>query len=367
MSRKREIHLGRVGIGGDHPVSVQSMTTTPPGDVATTLQQIASLARAGCDIVRVAVPDQHSLPAFAAITAGSDLPVVADIHFDARLAIGAIERGAAAVRINPGNIGGAKRFHDVLRAAGEHRVPLRLGVNSGSIEKRHLREGKNRLQALVDSLMDLVHEAEDQGFTLLKLSVKSSDVRETIAAYRAVDQACDYPLHIGLTEAGTLLGGAVKSSLGLAPLLLAGIGNTLRVSLTADPLREVEVGRMILRFLGLSRRGLEVISCPTCGRTSIDLIPRVEEFEGEVRRRGLGDLPLKVALMGCEVNGPGEAAEADLGVAFSRKQGFLFQRGRDMERVPLDRAIESLLERLATLAGPATTVIEPIPGKGSEP
>lgn len=350
MNHKREIFLGAVGIGGDHPVSVQSMTTTPPGDATATLRQIGEMARAGGDIVRVALPDERALPAFAAITAGSPLPVVADIHFDARLAIAAMERGAAGVRINPGNVGGRQKFSEVLRAAKDHRIPLRLGVNSGSIEKGHLLAGKDRARALVDSLLDHVHYAEDCGFTQLKLSVKSSDIRETVAAYREVDRACDYPLHVGLTEAGTLLSGAVKSSLGLAPLLLEGIGNTLRVSLTADPVREVEIGRMILRFLGLSRRGLEVISCPTCGRTSVDLIPRVEEFECQVRRRGLGDLPLKVAIMGCEVNGPGEAAEADLGVAFSRRQGFLFQRGQAMEKVPQDQAIERLLERVAALA-----------------
>jgi len=342
---KREIFVGGVGIGADHPVSIQSMTNTAAQDVESTLKQIRQLKNAGCDIVRVAVPAKAALPAFRTIAARSPLPVIADIHFDASLALGAIENGAHGIRINPGNIGGNEKLKAVVRMAAQSKIPIRIGVNAGSLEKKYQRTGLARPEAMVASLLDKIKFIEDQHFFDLKVSLKSHDVRETVAANRLADRSCPYPLHLGVTEAGTFFSGSIRSALGIGSLLLDGIGNTIRVSLTANPVREIRVARQILAAAGLSRSGVEIISCPTCARTSVDLIPLVAEFEKKIARlqfRGR----VRVAIMGCEVNGPGEAGDADVGLAFSRRHGFLFKKGRIVARTDADGGLARLVEML---------------------
>lgn len=346
---KREIYVGRVGIGGTHHVSIQSMTNTPAGDVAGTLKQIGRLQTAGCDIVRIAVPARDTLAAFGQIVARSPLPVIADIHFDAALALGALERGAHAIRINPGNIGDNKKLKAVIRLAAQKNVPIRIGVNAGSLEKKYRRGGLATAEAMVGSLLDKVRFFEDQGFLDLKLSLKSHDVRETVAANRLADMSFPYPLHLGVTEAGTYFAGGIRSALGIGSLLLDGIGSTIRVSLTADPVREVRVARQILAAAGLGRNGIDIISCPTCARTSVDLIPLVVEFERKARRLRFPGR-LRVALMGCEVNGPGEARDADVGLAFAKQHGFLFKKGKIVGKVNVAEAIPRLLEMIVNIA-----------------
>ena len=346
---KREIFIGKVGIGGAHPVSIQSMTNTASHDVEGTLRQVRRLKAAGCDIVRVAIPDKTALPAFRSIAARSPLPVIADIHFDASLALGAMENGASGIRINPGNIGGNERLKAVVRMAARRRIPIRIGVNAGSLEKKYLRSGLGRAEAMVLSLLDKVKFFEDQGFLDLKLSLKSHDARETVAANRLADGRCSYPLHLGVTEAGTFFPGSIRSAVGIGSLLLDGIGNTIRVSLTADPVREIRVARQILMATGLARNGIEVVSCPTCARASVDLLPLVAEFERRVSRLRFPGR-LRVAIMGCEVNGPGEARAADIGVAFSRSHGFLFKKGRIVGKAGASEAISRLREMIGELA-----------------
>ncbi len=345
---KREIFIGKVGIGGAHPVSIQSMTNTPADDVAGTLKQIGRMKTAGCDIVRIAVPARDTLAAFGQVVARSPLPVIADIHFDAALALGAMERGAHAIRINPGNIGDNVKLKAVIRLAAQKKVPIRIGVNAGSLEKKYRRGGLATAEAMVGSLLDKVKFFEDQGFLDLKLSLKSHDVRETVAANRLADKSFPYPLHLGVTEAGTYFAGSIRSALGIGSLLLDGIGSTIRVSLTADPVREVRVARQILAAAGLGRNGIDIVSCPTCARTSVDLIPLVAEFE---RKAGRLRFPgrLRVALMGCEVNGPGEARDADIGLAFSKRHGFLFKKGKIVGKVGAAEAIPRLLEMIAEI------------------
>lgn len=345
---KREIFIGNVGIGGRHPVSIQSMTNTAAADVEGTLKQIARLKRAGCDLVRVAVPEKAALEPFGRVVARSPLPVIADIHFDAALALGALEKGAQGIRVNPGNIGN-DRLKAVIRAAGQRRVPIRIGVNAGSLEKKYARPRLPRAEAMVRSLLDKVKFFEDQGFFDLKLSLKSHDAAETVAANRLADRACRYPLHLGVTEAGSLFAGTIRSAMGIGSLLLDGIGSTIRVSLTADPVREIRVARQILAAAGLGRNGIDVVSCPTCARASVDLIPLVEEFEKKAARLRIPGR-LRVALMGCEVNGPGEARDADVGLAFSRRQAFLFRRGRVVARLDPGEALPRLLEAITEMA-----------------
>ncbi len=340
---KREIFVGSVGIGGNHPVSIQSMTATPTHDAAATLKQIEALKNAGCDIVRAAVPDRGALPAFAQIIKKSPLPVVADIHFDAALALGALEAGAHGIRINPGNIGSKEKLREILNLAKQRDVPIRIGVNSGSIEKKYLREKGSKAEMMVESVLDKIKFFEDNDFFNIKISIKSSNVKETVAAYRSIDKACDYPLHLGITEAGTFFSGVVKSAVGIGSLLLDGIGNTIRVSLTADPLEEVRAAKEILRAAGQLVPGIEIISCPTCSRTSVDLISMVNEVEKKTAGIKINK-KLVVALMGCEVNGPGEAAEADIGVAFSRSRGYIFKKGEMVERAAPRQAIARLIE-----------------------
>ncbi len=347
---KREIFIGKVGIGGSHPISIQSMTNTPPGDVEGTLKQIRRLKNAGCDIVRIAVPEKESLPAFGQVVARSPLPVVADIHFDASLALAAMEYGAHGIRINPGNIGGNEKLKAIIRLAARKKIPIRIGVNAGSLEKKYQRSRLTLSEAMVRSLLDKVRFFEDQGFLDLKVSLKAHDVRETVAANRLADRRCAYPLHLGVTEAGTFFAGSIRSAVGIGSLLLDGIGNTIRVSLTADPVREIRVARQILMAAGLARRGIDVVSCPTCARASVDLIPLVAAFEKKIGRLRF-PRRLRVAIMGCEVNGPGEARDADIGLAFSRKHGFLFKKGKIIGKTDSAEAISRLLEMIGELAG----------------
>ena len=347
---KREIFVGSVGIGGSHPLSVQSMTNTAADDVRGTLAQIRQLRRAGCDIVRVAVPDKKALAPLRQIIGRSVLPVIADIHFDAALALHAIDAGAHGIRINPGNIGGNEKLQAIIRLAGQNKIPIRIGVNNGSLEKKYRKSGLSTAQAMVDSVLDKVKFFEDQHFFDLKISLKASDVRETVAAYRLIDRQCDYPLHLGITEAGTFFSGSIRSAVGIGSLLLDGIGNTFRVSLTAAPVREIEVARQIMRTLGLLDRGIELVSCPTCARTTVDLISICRRFEARVA--GL-DFPgkLKVAIMGCEVNGPGEAGDADIGLAFSKTRAFLFKKGRIVARLAAAGAVDRLVDMVCAAAG----------------
>lgn len=325
MRTSTRIHIGPVPVGGGAPVAVQSMTNTDTRDADATLDQIRRLHAAGCEIIRVAVPDKKAAAALPRICAASPLPVVADIHFSSSLALAALEAGVAALRINPGNIGGPARVNRVVDAAKAHGASIRVGVNAGSLEKRLLEQyGGPTPEAMTQSALDHVRLLERRGFDAIKISLKSSSVPATVAAYRLLASRCPYPLHVGVTEAGTLLRGAVKSAVGIGILLAEGIGDTIRVSLTHDPVREVEVAWHILASLDLRRRGPQIISCPTCGRTEIDLIALAEAVEERIR-----NLPdtFTVAVMGCVVNGPGEAREADVGIAGGRGKGILFRKG----------------------------------------
>ncbi|MEW5913148.1 MAG: flavodoxin-dependent (E)-4-hydroxy-3-methylbut-2-enyl-diphosphate synthase [Thermodesulfobacteriota bacterium] len=344
-SHTRRIKVGPVPIGAGAPVAVQSMTNTDTRDTAATLAQIQELAEAGCEIIRCAVPDLAAAQALGAIIAASPLPVIADIHFDAGLAVAALEQGAAGLRINPGNIGGAKAVARVVAAAKAAGAPIRVGANSGSLPKEIVeRWGGPTPSALVEAALGHVRLLESQGFDQIKVSLKSSNVLDTLAACRLWAQTSDIPQHLGVTEAGGLLPGAIKSALGIGVLLLEGIGDTLRISLTADPLREVEAAWHLLRACGLRSRGVEIISCPSCGRTEIDLFPLVEAAQRELAKI---KEPLTVAIMGCVVNGPGEAAHADLGVAGGRGQGVLFAGGRVVKKFPEAELLPELLKAVA--------------------
>ena len=334
----RQLKLGPVRIGGGAPIVVQSMTNTDTRDVEATLSQIKRLHNAGCEIVRVAVPDETAAKALRAIHDASPIPVIADIHFDYRLALTALEAGLEGLRINPGNIGERKNVEMVVDAAKARGAVIRVGVNSGSVEKRLLDQyGGPTPQAMVESALGHVRILEEHGFYDTKISIKSSSVLNTIECYRLLSERCDYPLHLGVTEAGGVLRGAIKSSVGMGVLLSEGIGDTLRVSLTAAPEEEMTVAWELLRALGLRRRGPEIISCPTCGRTEIDLIGLAQEVE---RRLSTETAPIKVAVMGCVVNGPGEAREADLGMAGGRDKGIIFRKGEVIRSV---RGQEALL------------------------
>ena len=346
--QSRAIRLGPLAIGGGAPVMVQSMTNTDTRDVEATTAQIARLVKRGCEAVRLAVPDEAAVKALAAIRAASPVPLIADIHFDYRLAVAALESGLEGLRINPGNIGPAEHVDRVVDAAKAHGAVIRIGVNSGSVEKELLRRyGGPCPQAMVESALNHVRLLERRGFYDTKISLKSSSVTDTIAAYEALARACDYPLHIGVTEAGGLMRGTVKSAVGLGILLREGIGDTLRVSLTADPAEEVTVAWEILRALGLRSRGPEIISCPTCGRTEIDLFALAAAVEARLAE---STAPIKVAVMGCVVNGPGEAREADLGLAGGRDKGIIFRKGEVIRSVRgQDALLAAFMEELQAL------------------
>jgi len=344
----KPVFLGGVQIGGGAPVVVQSMTCTDTRDVPTTLAQIRALELAGCEVVRVAVPDVEAAAALTEIKRNIRIPLIADIHFDHRLAIAAIDNGADGIRINPGNIG-KEKIREIVAAARERGTVLRIGVNAGSLEKDiSARYGGPTAAALVESALRNIILMEDMNFTAIKLSLKSSDVFTTIGAYRAIAEKCIYPLHLGVTEAGTLINAAIKSSLGIGFLLYEGIGDTIRVSVTGNPVSEMRVAYGILRALGIRKMGPDIISCPTCGRCEIDVLKLAEEVEKRLAgMRGY----LKIALMGCVVNGPGEAAEADIGIAGGRGFGFLFKKGKKIRKIREEEFIAVLLEEIQKLTG----------------
>lgn len=343
----RNINLGKMSIGAGSPILVQSMTNTDTRDVEATIAQIKRLERKGCEAARVAVPDKTAADALHQIVAGSTIPVIADIHFDHRLAIAALEAGCAGIRINPGNIGSRAHVDKVTDAARQNGAAIRIGVNSGSLEKDLLEKyGRPTAEALAESALRHVRHMEKRSFDNLKISLKSSSVLDSLAAYRRISELCDYPLHIGITEAGGLMRGTVKSAVGLGILLHEGIGDTLRVSLTADPEEEVCVAYEILRALGLRRRGPEIISCPTCGRTEIDLTGLAAAVEASVSG---STADIKIAVMGCVVNGPGEAREADIGLAGGRDKGIIFRNGEIVRTVRGPLLLEAFMEELRRL------------------
>jgi (E)-4-hydroxy-3-methylbut-2-enyl-diphosphate synthase len=342
----RPVMVGGVCVGGSAPVSVQSMTTTDTRDAEATLAQITRLAEAGCEIVRVAIPRRDSLDGFEAVCAGSPLPVVADIHFDHTIAIDAARRGAAKLRINPGNIGDLSRVDAVIDAAGAAGIPIRIGVNAGSLAAEYADMDWPLAEKLAASAVAFCEHFETRGFTQIVVSAKASSVNSTVEAYRLLADKIAYPLHVGVTEAGTAFSGTVKSSVGIGILLSEGIGDTLRVSLTADPVEEVSVGWEILSVLDLRRRGPELVSCPTCGRCQIDLIPIAEEVALRLRERRT---PIKVAVMGCVVNGPGEARDADIGVAAGQGVGVIFASGETVRKVAESEIVDALFEEIDLL------------------
>jgi len=343
----KEIRIGNKSIGNFKPIAVQSMTNTDTKDIVSTINQINRLSDLGCDIIRVAVPDEDAAKALRKIKENIDIPLVADIHFNYRLAILAIENGADKIRINPGNIGDRGRVKEIVNVAKEHKIPIRIGVNSGSLDERVLTKYKGKIpEAIVESASEYIKILNDFGFDDIVVSLKSSDVPTTIESYRMFSKKFTYPLHLGVTESGTLWSGTIKSSIGVGTLLSEGIGDTIRISLTADPSEEVKVALQILRSLNLLQRGIEIISCPTCGRCNIDIVGLAEELE---RNLPTTQKHIKVAIMGCAVNGPGEAKDADIGIAGGHKSALLIKKGIVIGKIPEDRIIETLTEEINNL------------------
>jgi (E)-4-hydroxy-3-methylbut-2-enyl-diphosphate synthase len=343
----RQIKVRSLIIGGDAPISVQSMTNTDTRDVSATLTQIKKLQSAGCELIRVAVPDMRSASVLGEIKAGISIPLVADIHFDHKLALKAIEQGVDKLRINPGNIGDHEKIKAVVESAMKNGVPIRIGVNSGSLEKDLLEKyGHSTPEAMVESAMRHVSILENMGFYDIAISLKASDPLRTIETYRLIADRVDYPLHLGVTEAGTAFAGSIRSAVGIGILLSEGIGDTIRVSLTDDPVQEVRAGYEILKSLGLREHGVTIISCPTCGRTQIDIIKIAREIESR-----LADIekPIKIAIMGCVVNGPGEACEADIGIAGGKKLGLLFKKGKKIRTIPEEELIDVLVNEVKSM------------------
>jgi len=348
--KTRQVRVGDVTIGGDAPIRVQSMTTTKTADINATLQQIASLVAAGVDIVRVAVPHWEDAEALTAIAAKSTVPVVADIHFQWKYAMAALEAGVQGLRINPGNIKYQDKVRLIAREARARSVPIRIGVNAGSLEKGVLaKHGAPTAAALVESALYEARILEEEDFSDIKISVKHSNAGVMIQAYRLLAEACDYPLHLGVTEAGPMPAGGVKSAVGIGTLLSEGIGDTIRVSLTDDPVEEVKVGTWILQSLGLRKRGLDLVACPSCGRAEVDVLGLTKQVQQAIEREGL-KVPIRVAVMGCVVNGPGEAREADLGSAAGKGQGFLIVKGEVVDKIPEDRFVERVIEEARKIA-----------------
>lgn len=340
----RKIKVGNIFVGGDAPITVQSMTNTDTRNIEATVDQIKRLQIAGCDIIRCAVPDMEASDALKKITNQINIPLVADIHFDYRLAINAINNGVSALRINPGNIGSMERVKMVAEHALDKGIPIRIGVNSGSLEKELLTKyGRVCPEALVESALRHVEILEKVNFKDIVISIKSSDVMQMIESYRLISKQVDYPLHIGVTEAGTTWRGTIKSSVGIGTLLAEGIGDTIRVSLTDDPAEEVKVGKEILKSLGIIKQGITFVSCPTCGRTQINLIKLAQTIEDKLKDL---DKDIKVAVMGCVVNGPGEAREADIGIAGGNGEGLIFRKGEIIRKVKEDQLVEALMEEL---------------------
>lgn len=343
-TRTKAVKIGNRTIGGGNPILIQSMTNTKTEDVSATVAQIKRLSAAGCDIIRCAAPTEDAARAFSEIKKEIDIPLVADIHFDYRLAIAAMEYGADKIRINPGNIGGKERLKAVVDVAKERNIPIRVGVNSGSLEKELVEKYRGvTAEGIVESALDKVHMIEEMGYDNLVVSIKSSNVQMCVKAHELAARATLHPLHVGITEAGTLISGNIKSSIGLGLILSQGIGDTIRVSLTGDPLEEIKSAKLILKTLGLRTGGIEVVSCPTCGRTQIDLIRLAGQVENMV-----ADIPLnlKVAVMGCVVNGPGEAKEADIGIAGGIGEGLIIKRGEVYKKVPEERLLLELRQEL---------------------
>ncbi|MBE6554791.1 MAG: flavodoxin-dependent (E)-4-hydroxy-3-methylbut-2-enyl-diphosphate synthase [Ruminococcaceae bacterium] len=344
--RARSVRVGGVTVGGSAPIAIQSMTNTDTRDVAATLSQILALREAGCDIVRVTVPDMEAAQALYRLkTALPDFPIVADIHYDYRVALRCAEVGVDKIRINPGNIGDEERVRAVCAACRARGIPIRIGVNGGSLEKHILAaHGRASAEALAESAFYHIALLEKYDFTDTVISIKASDVPTMVAANRLLAERCDYPIHLGVTEAGGRLSGSIKSAIGIGSLLLSGIGDTVRVSLTADPVEEIGAARAILGALNIEGQcGMNVVSCPTCGRTRIDLIELSERFLDAARREGLTDLPIRVALMGCPVNGPGEAREADVGICGGNGEALLIRKGKIIEKIPEDEVIDRLI------------------------
>ena len=341
----KQIRIGSVTIGGGNPVAIQSMTNTATQDVEATVAQILRLEEAGCEIVRCTVPDEEAASAIAKIKKQIHIPLVADIHFDYKMAIRAMENGADKIRINPGNIGGRDRIRAVVDCAKEREIPIRVGVNSGSLERELVEKyGGVTPEGLVESALDKVRTIEDCGYDNIVISIKSTDVPMTIAAHKLIAGRTPYPLHVGITEAGTVYSGSIKSAVGLGVILNEGIGDTIRVSLTGDPVEEIKAAKMILQDLGMRRSGIEVVSCPTCGRTKIDLIGLASQVETLVQ--SYPDMRIKVAVMGCAVNGPGEAKEADIGIAGGRGEGILIKKGEIVRKLPEDELLNALKDEL---------------------
>jgi (E)-4-hydroxy-3-methylbut-2-enyl-diphosphate synthase len=346
----RQISVGNVKVGGGAPITVQSMTKTDTRDIRATIEEIRKLEDAGCDIVRLAVPDMEAAKALGHIRKQVGIPMVSDIHFDYNLALEAIDQGVDGMRINPGNIGSRARIKAVVDAVKERNIPIRIGVNSGSLEKDILKKyGSPTAEALAESALRHVHILEDMDFRDMKISVKSTDVMKMIESYRIIADRTDYPLHLGVTEAGTIKMGTIKSSVGIGTLLAEGIGDTIRVSLTGDPVEEVSVGIAILRSLGWRKNGIEIVSCPGCGRLEIDLMKLVREAELRIRNIDL-PRPVKVAILGCVVNGPGEASEADIGVAGGRGKGMLYKDGRLIRSCKENQLVDELVKELEQFA-----------------
>ena len=338
------IRIGNKVIGGGNPIMIQSMTNTKTEDVEATVKQIQELEEAGCDIIRCAIPTMEAAKAISEIKKHISIPLVADIHFDYRLAIAAIENGADKIRINPGNIGDIEKVRAVVNVAKAKNIPIRVGVNSGSLEKDILeRYGRVTAEGIVESALDKVKVIEDLGYDNLVISIKSSDVMMCVKAHELIAQKTDYPLHVGITESGTITSGNIKSALGLGLILNQGIGDTIRVSLTGEPVEEIRSAKLILKTLGLRKGGISVVSCPTCGRTQIDLIGLAEKVETMVTKY---DLDIKVAVMGCVVNGPGEAREADIGIAGGKGEGLLIKKGEIIKKVPEEELLNVLEEEL---------------------
>ena len=345
--QSREVSVGNVKIGGNNPISIQSMTNTDTRDAEATIAQIKRLEEVGCDIVRVAIPDMTAAKNIAKIKSEVNIPVIADIHFDYRLALEVIDQGVDGVRINPGNIGSIDRVKMVVEKCKEKNLKIRIGVNGGSLEKELLEKyGSATAEALVESAMNHVKILEDLDFRNIVISLKSSDIYKTLEAYELISKQVDYPLHIGITESGSVKKGTIKSSIGVGALLLKGIGDTIRISLTGDPCEEVIVGKEILRSLDLLNDKIKVVSCPTCGRCNIDLISVVNEVEEKINHM---EKDITVAIMGCAVNGPGEAREADIGIAGGKGEGLLFKKGEIVRKINGDRLVEELLEEIDNL------------------
>lgn len=349
MSRRKtmELKVGNVEIGGDNPISVQSMTNTDTRDIKSTINQIIALEKAKCDIVRVAIPDIEAAKAIREIKKETTIPIIGDIQFDYRLAIESVDNGIDGLRINPGNIGSIRRVKEVVKACQERNIPIRIGVNSGSISKRALEkyDGVNE-NSMVYSALEHIKILEDMNYTNIKISLKATSVPLTIKSYLKMAEYVDYPFHLGITEAGPIWNGTVKSSVGIGALLAMGVGDTIRVSLTGDPVEEVRVGREILKSLYLLEDGIQIISCPTCGRTQINLVQLVEEVQSRLAHV---DKPIKLAIMGCAVNGPGEAREADIGIAGGNGCGLIFKKGKIIKKVSEEKLIDELVKEVENI------------------